>query len=65
MEAQKEKQGKDSGAEELGLSHEEWQNVNGRFKTAMNKNQTAKDAWENASSLSKGNVTLVSNTSKL
>ena len=38
MEAQKEKQGKDSGAEELGLSNEEWQNVNGRFKTAMNKN---------------------------
>ena len=37
-------------------SHEEWQKVNGRFKTAMNKNQNAKDAWENASNLSKGNV---------
>ena len=42
--------------EEPDLSHEEWQKVNGRFKTAMNKNQIAKDAWENASSLSKGNV---------
>ena len=37
--------------EEPDLSHEEWQKVNGRFKTAMNKNQTAKDAWENASNL--------------
>ena len=42
--------------EEPDLSHEEWQKVNGRFKTAMNKNQTSKDAWENASNLSKGNV---------
>ena len=46
-----------SDAEEKpDLSHEEWQKVNGRFKTAMNKSQTAKDAWENASNLSKGNV---------
>ena len=35
--------------EEPDLSHEEWQKVNGRFKTAMNKNQTA-------SNLSRGNV---------
>ena len=42
--------------QEPGLSHEEWQKVNGRFKTAMNKHQIAKDAWENASNLSKGNV---------
>ena len=42
--------------EEPDLSHEEWQKANGRFKTAMNKNQNAKDAWENASNLSKGNV---------
>ena len=37
MKAQKENKEKGSDAEELGLSHEEWQNVNGRFKTAMNK----------------------------
>ena len=42
--------------EEPDLSHEEWQKVNGRFKTGMNKSQNAKDAWENASNLSKGNV---------
>ena len=41
-----------SDAEEPDLSHEEWQ----RAKTAMNKNQTAKEAWENARNLSRGNV---------
>lgn len=33
-----------SDAEEPDLSHEEWQKVNGRFQTAMNKNETGKDA---------------------
>ena len=42
--------------EEPDLTHEEWQKVNGRYKTAMNKNPTAKEAWENASNMSKGNV---------
>jgi len=42
--------------EEPDLTHEEWQKVNGRYKTAMNKNQTGKEAWENASNMSKGNV---------
>ena len=44
--------GKD--AEEPDLSLEEWSKVNGRFKTAMNKNPEAKEAWENASNLSRG-----------
>ena len=35
--------GKD--AEEPDLSLEEWSKVNGRFKTAMNKNPEAKEAW--------------------
>ena len=41
---------------EPDLTHEKWQKVNGRYKTAMNKNQTGKEAWENASNMSKGNV---------
>ena len=53
---EKNKDAASDAEEEPDLSHEEWQKVNGRFKTAMNKNQTAKDAWENASNLSKGNV---------
>ena len=53
---EKNKDAASDAEEEPELSHEEWQKVNGRFKTAMNKNQTAKDAWENASNLSKGNV---------
>ena len=47
-----EDKGKD--AEEPDLSLEEWSKVNGRFRTAMNKNPEAKDAWENASNLSRG-----------
>ena len=53
---EKNKDAASDAEEEPDLSHEEWQKVNGRFKTAMNKNQTAKDAWENASNLSKGSV---------
>ena len=42
--------------EKNDLSLEEWSKVNGRlrFKTAMNKNPEAKEAWENASNLSRG-----------
>ena len=47
-----EDQGKD--VEEPDLSLEEWSKVNGRFKTAMHKNPEAKEAWENASNLSRG-----------
>ena len=53
---EKNKEEASDAEEEPDLSHEEWQKVNGRCKTAMNKNQIAKDAWENASNLSKGNV---------
>ena len=41
---------------EPDLSDEEWQKANGRFKTAMNQNQIAQEAWETASNLGKGNV---------
>lgn len=47
---------KDKGknAEEPELSMEEWSKVNGRFKTAVNKNPDAKETWESASNLSRG-----------
>ena len=47
-------EGNGKDAEEPDLSLEEWSKVNGRFKTAMNKNPEAKEAWENASNLSRG-----------
>ena len=53
---EKNKEEASDAEEEPDLSHEEWQKGNGRFKTAINKNQIAKAAWENPSNLSKGNV---------